>query len=232
MKAMLMSDILTARKYFRSQLLIVLVVSVFIAITMNTPHVIVPVFTCGIPFSIAFTLMAFDERNDWQKFRLALPLSRKNIMTGRYASFALITGAGLVVGIVVMVLVVLLGYALPSIPVIANLSADFGWQPLMLTSALSIALMLIMLAVALPLVARFGMTRAVRFIPLLALFLVVAFGALSENDMMPEYVASLTNWISTDAGTIGVSLIALGVTALLYAISCVVSIKLYEKREF
>lgn len=232
MKAMFMSDILTARKYFRSQLLIVLAVSVFTAVAVDTPYVIIPVFACGIPFSIAFMLMAFDERNDWQKFRLALPLSRRNVMIGRYVSFALITAAGLAIGIVAMGLVVLLGYALPSIPAIANLSAGFGWQALMLASALSIAVMLIMLAVTLPLVARFGMTKAVRFIPLAAVFIVVAFGTLAENGAMPEYVTSLLNWISTDAGTIGVSLIALGVAAILYAISCAVSIVLYDKREF
>ena len=51
------------------------------------------------------------ERNDWEKLRLTLPLSRADIVHGRYATFAVMTRGRIVLG---GVLVAVCG-ALPSL---------------------------------------------------------------------------------------------------------------------
>ncbi len=231
MKAMFMSDMLTAKKYFISQALMGLVIGIFLAMVMENIYIIVPCVGCMTSFSVAFTLLAFDERNDWQQFRLALPISRSNVMLGRYASLAMITLGGMVVGLVTFALVVLVVSLFPSVPIFQGLLDDLGWQTLLFAFTVSIALMLFMLAITLPLVARMGMTKAVRFIPIIIVIAIPALMSLGAKAPSSEFVTSLLAWVATDAGIIIASIVSVCATLLLYAASCALSVKLYATRE-
>lgn len=231
MKATFMSDMQVAKKYLLQQLVAALIVGLFLAFMTQNLYIIAPLLIVMIPFSIAFTIIAYDERGDWQQFRLALPISRGDVITGRYASMALLVLVGAVVGLAVTGIVIAAAQLLPSVPQLAELMVNFSWQAILMVSAMGLAIILLMLSITLPLVSRFGMTKAVRYSPL-----VIAFGSiialnLGGNLQMPTFVLDFVNWVKTPEGTLAATLIAVAAVAALYAASAALSVKLYAKRE-
>ncbi|MRZ90453.1 ABC-2 transporter permease, partial [Odoribacter splanchnicus] len=70
MKTMLMFDLLTAKKLARSQLLLGVVVALVLTVSTGSALCIMPIMALMLAYSVGFTLVAFDERNDWERFRL------------------------------------------------------------------------------------------------------------------------------------------------------------------
>lgn len=232
MKAMIASDMLIAKKYFLQQILICLAVAIFVSIMTSNIYVGVPVASVMLPFSLAFTLLALDERDNWQQFRLALPLSRTHVIFGRYVSLVILAAVGLSLGLMVLGLLFLVATLLPSVPQLTNITSAFSWQFTGLISAISIAIILFMFTITLPLTSRFGMTKAVRFIPLVVVFGIMFAFTFGENSNLPEFATNLATWVQTPAGAVGMMGIILGVSFGLYALSAALSAALYAKREF
>ena len=126
-----------------------------------------------------------------------------------------------------------LAQAMPDAPILSALSEPLGWQVLLAMAVASIAFSLVLWLIALPLVARFGMTKAVRFIPLAFIILLPLGTALAQKaGPPPAFVVDLVTWAVTSEGTIVLALAVLAFVAVLSALSCLLSVKLYEKREF
>ncbi|MEG0218245.1 MAG: ABC-2 transporter permease, partial [Raoultibacter sp.] len=70
MKAMIVSDFLSVKSYILSQSLVGIVVGIFISASMGNVYMVAPMLAAMIPFSLIFTVLAYDERNGWQEFRL------------------------------------------------------------------------------------------------------------------------------------------------------------------
>ena len=153
MKTMLMFDLLTAKKLARSQLLLGVVVALVLTVSTGSALCIMPLMALMLAYSVGFTLVAFDERNDWERFRLTLPLSRANVVQGRYATFVVMTLVGLVLGMAVTAIVYGLSLALPQTGLFAGLFEGMDWQIALGMVAASIAFSLALWLVALPLVA-------------------------------------------------------------------------------
>lgn len=233
MKAMLISDLLIARKYLLQQIAITLFVGLFVAIGTERLYVVPPAVGVMIPFSLAFTLVSLDERNDWQQFRLALPIPRSSIVRGRYASLLCLTLVGTLVGLAEAGIIGIVALLLPGVPQISGLMVDFSWQALLLVSIAGTGVLLVMLSIVMPGVTKFGMTKAVRFAPLLVvLFLFVFIGITEGSDIMPAFVGDFLSWMSSTEGTLAAAGIVLIVALALFALSSVLSVKLYENREF
>ena len=228
---MFLSDLLIAKKYLFSQLALMVVVGVFMSVVMQNLYVIPPAIAVMVPFSIGFTLLALDERAGWEQFRLALPLSRANVIVGRYASFAAVVLMGMATGLLVTGLVALAAALLPGVPQLADMMVNFSWQAIVLSSVAGVTIVLAMLAVTLPVVSRFGMTKAVRFIPLAMVFGMVFLFSLGNGQPMPQFLVDLAAWIKTPEGTLGAAGIVAAAGCTLYALSCAASVKLYEGRE-
>ena len=232
MKAMFMSDLLIAKKYLVQQLLIGVAVGIFISVVMGNLYVIPPMVGVMIPFSLAFTILAYDERDNWQQFRLSMPLSRTNVIWGRYASMGVLALIGLALGLLVTGIVIAAANLLPNVPQLTDLMVNFSWQAVVLVSVVGVAIILVMLTITMPLVSRFGMTKAVRYIPLLVIFAVVFGSGFLDGKSAPEFLLQLMEWLKTPEGTLGMAGIVIVVAFALYALSGVLSVKLYEKREF
>ena len=233
MKTMLMFDLLTAKKLARSQLLLGVVVALVITVSTGSAIAIMPLMALMLAYSVGFTLVAFDERNDWERFRLTLPLSRANVIRGRYATFVIMTLIGLALGMVLTALVYGAHLALPNVDTLSTLFEGMNWQMVVAMIVASIAFSLILWLIALPLVARFGMTKAVRFLPLAFIILLPIGTALAQKaGPPPTFIIDFITWTSTPTGTVTLAVAALALVAALTALSCALSVKLYEKREF
>lgn len=231
MKAMFMSDLQVAKKYLGQQLVVALLVGCVIGFTTESLYLIVPMLTVVIPFSLAFTIIAYDERGDWQQFRLALPLSRVDVITGRYASIGALVLLGAATGLVLTGIILVAGQVALDGMVPPALLEDLSWQGIMLATGLGITIILLMLSVTLPLVSRFGMTKAVRYLPLAMVLIVLLAGTGVSDFQMPPFVIDLVTWVNTPSGTVVVSLGVVAIAVLLYAASTALSVKLYAKRE-
>ena len=226
MKAMIMSDLLIAKKYLLQQLGVSIAVGIFITVMIGNLYVAAPMVGVMIPFSLTITILALDERANWQQFRLALSMSRSNVIAGRYVSFALLA----LLGIATLVMVAVAQIA-PGVPQLADLMGNFSWQTMLFASVAGLAIILVMLSVTMPLFSRFGMTKGVRYLPLLIIIGVFFAFQLDGNGPPPEFVANVLNLLESPAGTIAIAAGVLAITAAVYAISAVISTKLYQKRE-
>lgn len=233
MKTMVMFDLLTAWGFMKQQVIVSIVVALVFAGATDMPLGLIPCLALMFAYSVGFTLAAYDERNDWEKLRLTLPLSRADIVRGRYATFALATLAGIALGCALTAVLWALAQVAPTIPVVSSLAAGVSWQIVVAMVAVSFVGALVLWLVALPLIARFGMTKAVRFLPLaFVAVLPIATVLMQQAGPPPAFVADFVAWVVTPAGTVVASLAAVAVMAALFALSGALAVRLYEKREF
>lgn len=233
MKTMLMFDLLTGKKYLLSQLVTGMIVAVLIGTFMGNVYTALVLLTVLIPFTLVFTIISLDERNNWQSLRLTLPLSRTDIVLGRYASALLFTICGLVLGFVAVGIVFALSLVLPEVVSFEDMMGDFGWQPLVLVSVGGLGMMLIMLSIILPMTTRFGMTKAVRYVPLLfLLFIPLGYVADLTGFASQQFVLDFVNWVKSPEGSLQLTALVAVATCAIYAVSGAISLKLYERREF
>lgn len=233
MKTMLMFDLLTGKKYLLSQLVTGMIVAVLIGTFMGNVYTALVLLTVLIPFTLVFTIISLDERNNWQSLRLTLPLSRTDIVLGRYASALLFTICGLVLGFVAVGIVFALSLVLPEVVSFEDMMGDFGWQPLVLVSVGGLGMMLIMLSIILPMTTRFGMTKAVRYVPLLfLLFIPLGYVADLTGFASQQFVLDFVNWVKLPEGSLQLTALVAVATCAIYAVSGAISLKLYEHREF
>ena len=228
MKAMIMSDLLIAKKYLLQQLGVSIAVGIFITVMIGNLYVAAPMVGVMIPFSLTITILALDERANWQQFRLALPMSRSNVIAGRYVSFALLALLGIAAGLLVTLVMVAVAQIAPGVPQLADLMMNFSWQAMLFASVAGLAIILVMLSVTMPLFSRFGMTKGVRYLPLLIIIGVFFAFQLDGNGPPPEFVANVLNLLESPAGTIAIAAGVLAITAAVYAISAAISTKLYH----
>lgn len=233
MKTMLAFDLLTAKKIMKSQVVLSVIVAGIFAVSTNMPAGIIPCLALMFAYSAGFTLVAYDERNDWEELRLTLPLSRADIVCGRYATFAVMTLAGIVLGIVLTVAMYGLAQMAPMAPVLSEFAGGIGWQMMVAMVVSSIVFSLVLWMIALPLVARWGMTKAVRYLPLaFIVILPIATMLMQKAGPPPAFILDFAVWAATPAGTLIVAAAVVALMAALFALSCALSVKLYEKREF
>lgn len=89
-------------------------------------------------------------------------------------------------------------------------------------------------ALTLPVIAKVGMTKGARFVPVVGvvLFLLV-FVSFGEGGPLAPYVPDIIQWFFTADDAILYLIAGLCIGSLvLYAISLIISIKLYQTREF
>ena len=108
---------------------------------------------------------------------------------------------------------------------------NFSWQALLIASVASVAILLLMLSIIMPAFVRFGMTKAVRLVPLIVIvFVLIAFQAIDGN-IAAELVKNVEGLLQTPGGDAALVAGVLALAAALYAVSAALSVKLYAKRE-
>ena len=199
--------------------------------------------TIVIALSVVNRLMAYDEQNNWQAFRQALPLSRGQVVCGRYVTVALCVFASLLVGIAVTLLTDLVISVVVSMHPGLQLNSwseliDLSLQPFDLLElfvacgAAGVAVSFFGLALTLPFMFRFGFTKGTRYIPLvfvvLSLLIFLGMEGISSSGFDP---ASLAPLLENTGTIVGISLGAALVSLVVYGLSCLVSLRLYTTRE-
>lgn len=233
MKAMIVSDFAVVRSALLQLLAIGVVIALFMGYVMGAVGTAAAI-AAMVPFVGLFSLAAYDEQNSWERFRLTLPLTRRQVVFGRYASIALLTAGSLTLALILGLGIAALAELLPAEWLPESLSPTEN-TPLMIVGSTigGVSIVAMAMAVSMPVITRFGMTKAARIVPVIVV-LVVAFAvAFFDSGFQPTGVlADLVLWLDTGNNYLLLAAIMVVVVALIYVASAFIAAKLYEKREF
>lgn len=180
---------------------------------------------------------AYDEQNGWGLFRLTMPLSRRDVVLGRYATIVVMGLLGMAVGLVAALALTGLGTA-AALP--AGLSEALRFRPEnMLAMAFATAFCLVMgsvvAGVVTPVFFRFGQTRATQYLPMVVVLVfvcpMVLLGGSGALDDAPAQLAGPLSFIESPAGVAAFCAGSVAVSAAVLCASAAVSLRLYERRE-
>lgn len=238
MKTMIMTDLISLKSSAVQIFVLVPAISVFMAFAMGNAYVIAPVIGLMVPFYGGLLLPQVDERNGWERIRLALPLSRKQTIQGRYVGLFLMTAISIVVGLVLFFLVTLLVPVLARYIALNETLVEYAlspeWQAILLSTAVPFACALFYLSIILPVATKLGMSKATRFIPTMLFFLVIC--SIPTMDMLGVYETELVLqfffWATTTSGTLTICVVLFVTALILYSLSYFLSNRFYQSREF
>lgn len=230
MRAMLLSDLITSKSSSMQMLGISLFVGVFIAISTGQLVTSVACIAAMVPFVYLFSLSVADEQNGWERFRLTLPITRRQVAYGRYLSMAVMMVISLAVAVIVGTAAGMIADLLPTGVVDGQLKlSDWGVSTLFLVGSLVQVVILLAAAFSLPLLMRFGVTTASRLVPIVLVLALSAGVAFFSNDL--EQLVSSPVFQGGEKALYAIDGILTVIALGLYGASALLSGRLYEQRE-
>ena len=202
MKGLLLKDWYLSVKYLRS--LFVIIIAFMAASVFQPDNTFFTIYPCVMVAMLPVSLFSYDDREKWNVYVQAFPVSRKKYVTEKY-----LFGAISVVSYLVLMSLFYL---------------FVGMEGLGETFTVSLSLGLLASGIMLPILFRFGAEKG-RIAYLIFIGLVVgvcgimALGLKDGRIIGYLHIAPVSNW--------GICLIVVA----LYALSWRLSIKLYSKRE-
>ena len=198
----------------------------FAAGTGNTSALPGIIFMMGM-FSLSSSASNYDEHNGWAAFRLTMPVSRREVVLGRY--LFVLAGAlsvSLLVAAAALVLS-MLGQAsmLPEVVArVVRLDAD-AMQAGLFTLAFCSAVGFVIASVSMPVFFKFGQTKATQWLPFIMMFV----GFMGGEAMMAAQRAFA--FAQTPEGLAAFAAGACAFGLVCYVVSCAISLRIYSARD-
>lgn len=202
MKGLLIKDLLNLRK----QSIIILALFVFYMImAMGSGNVMMFGFVVTLmTVMLTITSMAFDERSNWDKYALTMPISRKDIVLSKYLLGGILAGLAFVINIIFMTVAR------------SGMGAETA-----LTALGMMGISIFFLSVMMPLFYKFGVERgrlimmATFSLPTSAVVIAVKVGLKPPDPQVLELLPY----------------IAAGIALLVAGISILISLRIISKKE-
>lgn len=234
MRTMMRSDLMALKSAFLQMAGIAVVIAVALSVAFQSTAASAAALVAMMPFLFMFSLAVTDEQNDWQSFRLTLPITRRQVVWGRYAFLALIALGCAVATLVILVAVMAVAQALAGTLTVGEELLLTGENMMLALAGMMLALVVVFagMAFSLPPILRFGMTKATRIVPVV-IVLVLTFGIsfIGTSDIVnSEVIGGILVQMSQGPFLFGGILMVVAIA--LYAASAFVSVKLYESRGF
>ena len=235
MMRMLKMELTVFGQYLRQLALTMVIMAVCFTIGMGSAARLPGIIFMMAMFSFTTSASHYDEQNDWAAFRLTMPVSRRDVVLGRYL---FVVAVALAVSLLVTVVVCLLSWMgeaslLPEL--VANavcLDADMI-QTGVFTLAFCSAMGFVIASVSMPVFFKFGQTKATQWLPFIMMFLGVApfmvVGFMGEDAIMAMQQA--LSFAETPEGLTSFAVGALLFGAVCYAVSALVSLRVYKARD-
>lgn len=192
------------------------------------------IFMMGM-FSLSNSASHYDEQNDWAAFRLTMPVSRRDVVLGRYL---FVLAGTLIASLFVAVAACLLSWMggaslLPEMVAnVVRLDADMI-QAGVFALAFCSAMGFVTASVSMPVFFKFGQTKATQWLPFIMMFLgvapVMAGGFMGEEAIVPMQQA--LSFVETPEGLASFTVGALIFGVVCYAVSALVSLRVYKARD-
>ena len=212
MKGLLMKEWYSLRGMSNFKILAVLSVAFLLIGTRKSMEfmlIYLPILASMIPRMV----LAYDENSKWEQFSLALPYSRKDIVTAKY----------LITFLLCAVCTVLSGIASC---VSMAINGGFEIQRLLFILSVSIGASLIIPSFAFPIDMKYGSAKGRIFTFLYAAVMGLAgayLGGAVDTEITLASLSGIMSLVPYFAAVAGL---------LLFSISWMISVRFYEKREF
>ena len=221
MKGLIIKDLYQLAKYCRSFLIILVIFLAASAMNQNNWFFLFyPSLLCGM---IPVTLLAYDERSHWDRYALSLPVTRRQIVTGKY-----------VIGLGTILVSLLLSLALSAVRMGKTGSFSAG-DLFSLGGAIFLSASLTA-SVTLPFMFKMGVEkgRVIYYVVIGAMTALIFLVSGAIPGMEQAGASAVTGTAGTNAAGASsdipaVLLFVLGLAAI--AVSRALSVKFYEKRE-
>lgn len=187
----------------------------------------------------AMSLGSYDDSKGWNAVRLTMPVSRRDVVAGRYLTMAVLAAGSILIalGVTALLLGAEAAYTafLPdATPFLPNELTMAGMpQATLVVTCLTLLVTTVMVAVVTPLNFRFGMTRVTTILPYVFILATLAgialVGEASGNIM--DSAPGLFDWLATTTGAVIASAILLALATVIMAVSAICSTIVYDHRE-
>lgn len=205
MKGLLLKDIYQMWKYYKIYYILAIVMEISSIWAHNMFLVVYPLMLmCMLPSN----MQTIDESGKWELYCGTLPCTRKQVVTGKYL-------IGLIIAFPVLALVAIC----QSLQM--DLAGRFSWGDLKDVVMICLEMILLMPAISLPLMFKFGATKSkvVQFVVLGGFIgVVVAWSLLMDHDF-------------SSLPVLKGSVLPVLVILVVYLLSWRLSIRFYEKRD-
>lgn len=208
MKGLFLKDCYMIKKYCRAVFFLMLV---FLAVSAagddNLFFTIYPMMVASI---IPTTLLSYDEKSGWNVYSGTFPYSRAQLVSVKYLmATALIAGVWMIAA------------AIQGIRTAAGVG--LAWEELSWTLSILLLLGLISTSVILPIMFKYGVEKG-----RMAYYIMIAV-TCGAGVAFPRIIEKINLSVNVQGYLIPILLAAAGI--VLFCISWIVSIKIYEKRE-
>lgn len=235
MLRMMKMELAVLKKYLKQITFTMLIVIVCLVAGMGSLMSVPGVAFLTVTFSVSMSASAYDDQNGWGSYRLVMPVTRREVVQGRYALNLLLAIAAAAIAAVLMTAFIALGSAVELPEFLANL-AVWDNQQLEATLAASTScacIGLCMCSVTLPAYFKFGMTKATQYLPFIMIFLSVApFLVLGViGGPLLDQVKGAIELAETTGGLGLIAFAALAISLAVYAASSFIAVRLYSARD-
>lgn len=235
MMRMLKMEFTVFGQYLRQLAFSILFMAVCFTVGVGSTSVLPGIIFMMGMFSLSNSASHYDEQNDWAAFRLTMPVSRRDVVLGRYL---FVLAGTLIASLFVAVAACLLSWMggaslLPEMVAnVVRLDADMI-QAGVFALAFCSAMGFVTASVSMPVFFKFGQTKATQWLPFIMMFLgvapVMAGGFMGEEAIVPMQQA--LSFVETPEGLASFAMGALIFGAVCYAVSALVSLRVYKARE-
>lgn len=232
MKTALISELMIWKDSIVRVSVLYAVIGVFIGVATENPWTTTAMVACMFAIGSALSGPLVDEKNGWEVGRLCLPVSRRDIVLSRYIATTLFTAFGIVLGLVATAGSIFVAQTFFPGNNIVNLVADGDVIPASIFAAMFAALVVAVSSGATyPLSFALGNKKALRWVPVVVCLLVV-FAVIVIDSDLGSLVGLAPALEEMFASSVVPGIVAIGILyVIVMAISCVISIKVYERRE-
>lgn len=144
MKGLMIKDILNLRKNFKITLLVIGFFAIY-AYSSNNPSYMITMVTLILSM-MPLTSMAYDDMSKWDRYALAMPISKKDIVLSKYILSILLSLVSILVSFIITYL-----FILPR--------SDMGRRELLLVAYIIFFISLVYVSIVLPLIYKFGVEK-------------------------------------------------------------------------
>ena len=224
MKLMLVSDFAQIRRGMLNTLLVCVFVAGVMSYSLGSPVAGAAVVASTFPYITVYSVLANDEAAGWARLRQTMPLTRRDVVFGRYAGTLVVIAVGCVLAVALALAFGALFGMLGVAGELPGAQAEDLLSGVVFASIAGSVVDVVMLAIILPVVMLLGLSRTARILPLVFVFALCGFfGSMSEGALDALYASA-----SLPLFGLGVALGALA----LFAASAFLNLKFYQAREF
>lgn len=234
MKAAFFAEFSAVKKTIIQSFAVYFFVSFFVGIGTQSAITIGACISAMTPMLLAFSFAGYDHMNGWERFRATLPVSRDALVVGRYLNVLASSAATMAVGILSALLVAWIAPSLPIDATIAGAFAEEAARPFGVVAGClaSGCFMLVFVALFQPFILRYGLTKALRWLPagiLIVIFLIVMVAPqlIDVPAFLIEAMAILDDPANQPAILAGI----IAATLAVYVASCAAAMALYQRKE-